>query len=138
MRLLVIIVGLLLIVGHILTEAYMIVWKADERTVTEIIHPFKGNPEQEITVLWYMKMFFDELLWCITYGTFAIVAKRYSKVLFAIVVVFFFYHVSDFCLFVYNYKNVRGLYIAMLIIDVMAILYLIFSKEKETKYKSLL
>lgn len=136
MKKLVIAIGIILIVGHLLTELYMLVWAMDESSATTMLKPFPKD-STEISVLWYIKMFTDELLWCLTYWAFALVAKRYSNVLFSVVMIFFMYHIADFFMYLIAYKNFRWLYILMLAFDVTAVLFLIFQKEKTTKYKSL-
>lgn len=126
----------LLIIGHLLTESYIIVWKLYPDTATIMLQPFFKSPVK-ISVLWYIKDLADELLWVITYYVMAQIAYRYSKLLFSVISIFFFYHLVDSFMYVYSYKNLRWLYVVMLLIDIAAVLTILFYKPKEKNYKSL-
>lgn len=127
----------LLVIGHLLTEAYIIVWKVDGRTSDMMIQPFWAS-ERKISLLWYIKDLSDLLLWSITYFVMARIAYRFSHVLFMVVSIFFFYHIVDAFMYLYNYKNTRWFYIVMLVIDVCAAPVIAFKLFKnKSKYKSI-
>lgn len=141
MKRLIVLIGLLLIIGHVLTEAYIIVWKINPNSSKIMADDFffDKSAKPGVSVLWYMKGMADNFLYCCLCFAFAKIAYQYSRKLFLLGCVFFAYHVIDMLCFMYNYSNTRWFYLMMLGIDIVAVLFLIFTNErKKSTYKSLI
>ncbi len=139
MKQLTILLAAFLTVGHLLTEAASFLgnWVPSTRTI--ILHPFPGT-DMEISMLWYVKFMFDDLLWIIVMLVLCKVTYQYSIRLFRACCVFFLYHLIDMVLFMYNYKQFHNFYLLMImacVIAVVAILYPSKKREVEGNVKSL-
>lgn len=135
-----IIVSVLLIVGHLLTEIPSIIsrankewWQAMQKKV-DLFYAY----DMEMELFWYFKMSADDFLFSVTFFSMAWVSKRYSFRLFLIFGVFFLYHFFDGLMFWYNYKTSHWLYWTFLAAVILTISFLILPVEKlRSKYKSM-
>jgi hypothetical protein len=84
-----------------------------------------------LAIQWYLKMSLDDLMVISTYFFFAWVANKYSRKLFFIISIWFFYHLLDLYMFWWNYKSTYWAYWSLLLIAVIqTIILLIPIKEK--------
>lgn len=133
------IIAILLIIGHALTELHSYLLAAYPQLATKEVDPFlKKDFKQPILFLWYIKFMTEGALWMITYFCMALVSYRYSLKLFLIVTVYFFYHAIDQFLFAYDYKRSYMTYWALLSISISVIIILVWPIKKKTGiYKSI-
>lgn len=130
----------MLLIGHVLTESYIVFWRiwpwlaktnADNLFIDKSAKP-------GVTILWFIKIMCDGLLWCTVFYVMAQMAKNYSRKLFLMACLFFAYHCFDLFMHVYNFASARWLYIVMLAIDAVALGLVIWPiNERVFKYKSL-
>lgn len=136
MRRIVITLVVLLITGHLLTEAASIASMISPALMEQKVNLFyTGGFEMERW--WYVKMTCDDLLLVITYFCLARIAYQYSIKLFMIACVFTLYHTIDGYMFWYNYKQSHWLYWALLASVILSILLLILPFKVSGKYKSM-
>lgn len=119
----IIIVAVILIIGHLLTEAYPFLpaaWR--EKQLDIFIKPGFHMP---LNFSWYMKFMADDLL---TIGVFYIMtqmAKLINRTLFYISSIFLVYHVVDAMLFIWNFKRSTEIYWVLLSCSIIAIFILL-------------
>ena len=88
------------------------------------------NYHYEISVLWYLKMLFDNLLMLVTFFVIMQIGGGFSAKFLYISAINFGYHVFDFGSFVWNFKRDHHLYWLVLAVITILELSIIFSKEK--------
>lgn len=123
----VIILSVLLIIGHILTELHSFIFKVYPQTYSLEYDLFLSpSYKMKINFLWYIKMVFDNLLILIVFFVLAKIALSYSRGLFYVVVIYIFYHIADFLSFVWDYKSSHGIYWFLLACTTASVLTVIF------------
>lgn len=145
MRRLIIWYGAVLIIAHLLTEAHSVLYYFYPNVATMRLDLFftsepmqiYGDGEPGLEFQWYLKMLSENFLLCVTYFVLANIAYRYSLLLFFIACIFFFYHLIDTFLFMYNYKKSASIYWVMLV-AMSASVFMLFIKLKVYSYKSMI
>jgi len=134
------ILAALLIVGHLFTELHSVVLFIDPNIKQVSVDLFLcNNFKFDLSLLWYIKMVGDDLLWCSTYYVMAKIAYKYSFTLFLVAGIYFIYHLIDSFLFLYNYKQTYWVYWSLLIVSVISILFIAFPiKKNKGIYKSMI
>lgn len=127
-----------LIIGHVLTEAHSLVSLLFPESANMEVNWFWQKIDFKINILWWIKLITDDLLWCIVFFVMALIAKQYSLRLYFIVSVYFFYHVIDLFLFMYNYKQTTLVYWGLLAATIISTIALIWPIKATGKYKSLI
>lgn len=127
-----------LIIGHVLTEAHSLVSLLFPESANMEVNWFWQKIDFKINILWWIKLITDDLLWCIVFFVMALIAKQYSLRLYFIVSVYFFYHVIDLFLFMYNYKQTTLVYWGLLGATIISTIALIWPIKATGKYKSLI
>jgi hypothetical protein len=141
MKQLVIILGIILIVGHLLTEVHGIIYDIYPKINTINLDLFwKKNFHFDLSLHWWIKDLCDSMLLIIVFFVMAKIAYQYSYTLFLISVIYMIYHVIDLCLFMYNYKQTKEIYWVLLAATIASTGLLIFHKRKkdDNKIKSIL
>lgn len=92
---------------------------------------FSATYKMMLSVKWYLKMGFDDLLIISTYFFFAWVAGKYSRRLLMIISIWFLYHLADLYMFWWDYKTSYWTYYSLLAFCVaQTIMLMIPVKEK--------
>lgn len=107
--------SVLIIAGHLLTEASEISENVFPYLKKVYIHPFidpdyKFPYPQGVNILWWIYYCTNDFLWIVTFFVSAMIAAKYSFRLFRVCVVFFIYHVVDHFMLWYNYKTGHVVY----------------------------
>lgn len=111
MKMKIIVIGIVLIVVHLLTELHSILYAIDPKAANSEVDLFLSPQFQfKLTVQWYFKMMFDDLLIVILCFLLANSYKNYSFVLHLIAIIYAFYHIIDLFLFFWNYKRTVAVY----------------------------
>lgn len=124
-----------LIIAHAATELWQLVWAIWPKSVNATVNYFldqKAMPNG-ISLLWWIKMFTDEVLICYVFYDYAMTALRTSRKKFAVVFSFFVYHVFDGVMFLYNFKQAQWIYWVMLGFDLTAIIILFMPIKERAK-----
>jgi hypothetical protein len=142
MKLKIIIFAGLLILAHILTESAEIIERLVPRIKTMKIHPFlhyewPHDPEG-FPLLWWIKYNTEEFLWCCTFFVMAQIAREYSYKMFRVSLVLFCYHMIDWFMLWYNYKQTHFMYWIGGAGLIVCFIFLILPEKKEAKVKSML
>jgi hypothetical protein len=137
MRRLVIVLCLLLIFGHVLTEVASVLTRIWPEAMNQKVNLFwRGGFDMEL--YWYIKMSADDLLFTISFFVMSKIAYQYSFRLFLVCVVFFVYHLIDSLMFWYDFKTSHWFYWTMIVSVICTVMFLILPVEKiRSKYKSL-
>lgn len=113
MRSRVIIFGLLLVIGHVLTESAEIIEYltniAGRKIQPFIAYTWPHDPTG-IDLLWWIKYNTEEFLWCVTFFVLAMVGRLVSYRFFLMGMVFFLYHIIDWFMLWYDYKQSHFMY----------------------------
>jgi hypothetical protein len=135
---------LLLVIGHILTEAHTFIMWAYPDSVTHYVGDWFVKSDfrvDNLSILWYCKMVEDSFLLVVllfsgacqsytrNYKTY-LEWQRYSMRLYVIWVIYFVYHCFDMCSFLYNYKTNYALYVVALGVSTSLSLLVGFYKIK--------
>lgn len=135
----IIIIGLLLIIAHGLTEAHSIL--AALYSIKDVAYDVfvSAKFKMLLPLQWIIKMNGDDLLLVIIFFTCAFIAKKYSKRLSLIILIWGVYHIVDMLLFWYNYKSNPITYWNMIIFCTAetVMLFLPLREEATGKYRSL-
>src|SRR5690349_8269565 len=135
----ILIIGLLLIVSHILTEAHSILNALYHINNVAYDVFWSAKFKMLLSLQWIIKMNGDDLLVIIIFFIAAYIARKYSKRLTLILFVWALYHVVDIFLFWFNYKSDPYTYWNMIVFCTMETLMLFLPlREEKSKYKSLL
>jgi hypothetical protein len=141
MKRLTIILCVLLIVGHLLTELGSVLYlinRPKSWRIDPFLSPWYEFPGgQGIDVYWWIKWVTDDLLWCITFFTLAKVSYQFSFRLFLVACIFFLYHVIDSFMLWWNYKTSYWLYWVMIAAVILTIISLFMPEKKQAIIKSL-
>lgn len=125
----VIILSLMLIIGHGLTELHSIVYALDPTLAdTEMDLFLDPSFKFDLSFQWYVKMFMDGFLNLLMMFIIAQLARDYSKVLFWVAVVYALYHILDLFMFVWNYKRTVGVYWSLIGVSTIGLTLLLFKK----------
>lgn len=101
----------MLIVVHLLTELHSIIYAVDPKAASSEVDLFLSSQFRfKLSVQWYFKMMFDDLLIVILCFLLANAYKNYSFVLHLIAIIYAFYHIIDLLLFFWNYKRTVAVY----------------------------
>lgn len=129
--------GIALIVSHLLTEAHSILLWAWPKASTFDVHWFWSNIDFKINILWWVKLTVDHIMQIVLYFIMAKIANQYSKKLFLIICVYFFYHFIDLLLYFYNYSQTVWVYWSLLACTIGATIILIRPIKEGGVYKSM-
>lgn len=139
------IIVILLIVGHLVTEMHTLIMWAYPESVTYYVGDWFLKPGfkiDELSVLWYTKMMEDSFVLvailfagaCQSYSrdyTTYLEWQRYSMRLYVIWCIYFFYHLFDTLSFLYNYKMSYVLYVIILGVCTVSASFVGFYKVKK-------
>ncbi len=131
--------AIFLIAAHALTEAWQliwVIWPQSEHINVNLFINKKALPEG-MTVLWWVKLLTDELLWCYVFFDYARTALKTSRKKFLVVSVFFIYHAFDFGMFMYDYKQSYWVYWVMLALDAAALVIIFLPIKEKARIVSL-
>lgn len=139
------IVGLcvLLIFGHLLTEASTVLEYFYPVVADTKINPwFNGdyvfyNDPEGIPLKWFIKYLTDDLLWVIVFFCFSVIGYQYSYRMFLVGCVFVVYHLFDTFMLFYNYKTSKGLHWALIAAVVISIIFVLMPDKKQAVVKSI-
>lgn len=115
----------LFLLGHLFDYVPILLYWISPNLSEKELHPFIGS-DMAISPLWYIKHLGDNLLWIIVFFVFCRISQG---VRYYINLVFLLYHIVDFCLYLWNYKQSYGVYLNLLGLLILTILPL--SKLKE-------
>ncbi len=126
------VVGILFIVGHIMTETHGFLYHFYPKSETIYLDLFWSSSfKLKLNVLWYFKTFFDDgLLVLILYSVARMVYERSIK-LYMIAIIYMLYHIVDIFCFMYNYKQTWEIYWALLYASTAATLILIIPHREK-------
>lgn len=111
MKVKILLIGIVLIVAHLLTELHSVVYALDPKAANSEVDLFLSPQFQfKLSVQWYLKMMFDDLLVVVISFIAAHFARDHSYVLFWILTIFAYYHIIDLFLFFWNYKRTVAVY----------------------------
>lgn len=119
----------MLLTGTVLTESHTFILLI-KPSVQDIEMSLFLNYHYEISVLWYFKMLFDNLLMLITFFILTRIKNGFSVRFLYIAMINFAYHVFDFGGFIWNFKNDHYLYLLVIGIVTVSELSIIFSRDK--------
>jgi hypothetical protein len=124
----------LLLIGIALTDIHMVVLFLYPNTA-ELTYSLwlDKNYNEEITVLWYIyeiSNILKNIIWCYA---FAKVAHLISYKLFKILLIFFFYHITQFAFYVWDRNTVFFSNIIVYIYMTLAILFFFMPHKKGGK-----
>lgn len=94
-------------------------------------------PINYVSVEWYFKMLCDDLNLCIIYFALSRISFRISDALLFVTSIFFFVHIIDVLLFMYNFKVMAAFYWILLIAIILSIMALL-TKHRLYNYKSMI
>lgn len=126
---------LILLFGTISTEAHSFLQHFYPETL-EIQYSLWLSPFFEkfyLSVIWYIKMLFENLLLVIIFFVAINLRSGYSDKMFYIFCINIMYHIFDFISFIWNYKETYQLYWALLLIMTISELIIIFGKRNKLK-----
>lgn len=118
---------ILFLLGHLLTESWQVFYWISPQLSEKEIHPFFGS-DLGISPLWFVKHLSENLLWCIVFFVFCRITEG---VRYYISFVFLLYHLIDFTLYLWNYKQSYGVYLNLLGLLILTILPLSKLKEND-------
>jgi hypothetical protein len=128
---------ILLIVGHVSTEAGAILHKFYDELYLIKINPwldksyvFYGD-KQGISIIWWVKECCNDFLYICTYFVVSISAAAYSFRLFRVAGLFFIYHVISHFLLWYNFRTTYEVY-WLLNITIIACIVAMFIPDRKT------
>lgn len=137
----IIILSVLLLIGHLATESYQLLWRMKPESEDIIVDSYfiDSNAKPGVNILWFIKEVIAEpLLLCIIFFVMAKIAIKISRKLFLISCVFFAYHFIDMFMLMYNFGATRWFYLVMLGLDAVALVFIIYPfREKQSQYKSM-
>jgi hypothetical protein len=87
---------------------------------------------EKIKINWLIKFAFDDLLKIVIFYCLAKIAKQYSNSLFLVMVIFFIYHVIDFCMEWWNFKSSHYFYYDLLWITIFCVMQAVRPMKEET------
>lgn len=127
-------IAILLIVGHVLTETHSVVRVVYPESLNVNVNWFwEKKFNFPISVLWWLKMVSEDVLWCITFFVMAKVSKNISRKFFLIACVYFVYHAIDLFMFLYDYKQTYLVYWLSLAATSAAVIFLIWPIKEKAK-----
>jgi hypothetical protein len=140
MRKLTIGLAVILILGHLLTEASIVLELTFPYLKTVYIHPFISRSYQfpypeGINILWWVYYCTQDFLWMTTFFVACIISVQYSFRIFRVCCVFFTYHAVDHFLLWYNYKSGYLAYWLMLLSIVCSIVMIFIPEKKRASIK---
>lgn len=133
----IIIAAALLIFGHSLSELSEVV---ERFRVSGSVYPFVHPPawaSDGINVLWWIKYNTDQALMVICFIVFTMIAKLCSRRLWIIALIFLSYHIVDWFMLWYDYKQSHVMY-WLLIADVIAACVVLVKVKDGSKIKSII
>lgn len=143
MRKLTILLCVMLILSHVLTEAstllYLFFPEIDQIKVNPWLdknYVFYGDPAG-INLKWFIKYMTDDILLTVTFFVVAKVSYQYSYRLFLVGSTFFIYHLIDTFMLWYNYKTSDWIYWLLNAIICTSIVWLFIPERKQGMLKSM-
>lgn len=121
--------SLLLLFGTLLTETHSFILLIKPEVQNVELSLFL-NYYYEISVLWYFKMLFDNLLFLIVFFVITQLERGFTVRFLYIAMINFGYHIFDFGSFIWNFKKDHNAYWLALTIITVWELKIIFGKEK--------
>lgn len=132
---------ILLIIGHLLTESGTIVWELNHRKqayVNPFLSPYyKWHDAKGIDLYWWIKYVFDDVLWCTVFFVLAKVSYQYSFRLFLVGCIWFAYHVFDLAMLWWNFKTSYWLYWVIYGTVILCLFSLFVPEKKQAIVKSI-
>lgn len=114
MRSRVIIFGVLLVVAHVLTESAEVVeklWPKSKGIAFDSFINYDWSwPDRPMMLNWWIKYNTEEFLWCATFFVLAMIGRMVSYRFFLMGMVFFIYHIIDWFMLWYDYKQSHLMY----------------------------
>lgn len=105
--------------------------------VSSSFHP-KWYIENGINYLWWVKYNCDDIVWCISFLTMAVIAYQFNFRLFCIVFMFFLYHSADYLLLWWDYNTSHWIYVVGLIMILVSVVLIILPvKNKQAIIKKM-
>jgi len=127
-------VGVVLIAGHILSEVHGFIWDIYPQIETIKMDLFWSRSfRMLLPVQWYIKTLFDDTLYILILYAFAKSVIERSVKLYMICIIFMLYHAADMICFMYNYKQDRLIYWALVWCSTASVLVLILPRESKLK-----
>lgn len=117
----------LFILGHLFTEIHLLFYRISPELSDKQIQPFFGS-DMAISPLWFVKHLSENLLWCIVFFVFCRIT---NGVRYYISLIFLLYHLVDFTLYLWNYKQSYGVYLNLLGLLILTILPLSKLEQNE-------
>lgn len=133
--------SVILIVGHLLTETGTLMYLINDYNPI-YVHPFlspnyQWHDPKGIDLFWFAKYMSEDFLLCIIFFVMARIAYQYSFRLFLIGVIFFFYHVFDLWMLLWNFKTSYWLYMVLYVVIILCIVSLFAPEKKQGIVKSI-
>lgn len=138
MRLKIKIAAWLLIIGVAFIELAEVLERLGIQS--KMIHPMRHPPEwakDGINNLWWLKYNSDQFLMCSVFVVMAIIAHMVSRRLWIISLIFLSYHIVDWFMLWYDYKQSHVMY-WLLIADIIAAVIVLVRVKDKPKVKSLI
>ena len=120
---------MVLIIAHLLTELHSLVYALNPKTAETEVDLFLSPSFQfKLSIQWYLKMMFDDVLVVVLCFLLANAWKNYSRALYWIATIYAYYHIIDLYLFYWNYKRTVAVYWFMGLAAAIAIIILCIRK----------
>ena len=127
-------VGVVFILGHLLSEVHGFLWDLYPEIETVKVDLFWSSKfHMQLQIQWYIKTLFDDFLYVLILFAFAKSVLERSVKLYMICIVFMIYHMADIFCFMYNYKQDRLIYWALGWCSTAATVILILPQENKMK-----
>lgn len=132
------IIGIGLIVIHLLSEAHSVLYLLRPDIANQNANGWFVRAQTfYIAVEWWLKMYTDQLLLCMTYFMMAAIAYRYSVRLFLIIFLYALYHTLDTYLLLFNWKQGFAKYYVLLAFTIAATILLLIPEKKKSIFRSM-
>jgi|ERR1700722_1000620 len=132
MRRTTIIVGIILVIGHVLTETHSILWRIDPSINYKMVKIFIDKSQPAISVHWAIKIIMDSFLDVLLMAILSTLAFKYVSVPLGIICFgYTVYHALDIYFFIFNNKSTPELYWACIILTAMNTLIILLTKYKK-------
>jgi len=135
MRAKVTVIAIALWLFHVATEIHSLISPAIALQELDLF--FSAIYKRMLTIQWYLKMSFDDVLLIFTYFFAAWLSGKYSKRLFMIVTQWFFFHLADLWMFWWNYKSSYWTYYSLLIGAALTTILLVIPIKERARVVSM-
>lgn len=134
MRRVTIIIGIVLIVGHILTEAHSILWQIKPEINYKMVNIFIDKSEPAISVHWAIKIIMDSFLDVLLMAILSVLAFKYVSIPLGIICFgYTIYHTLDIYFFIYNNKKTPELYWACIALTAINTVIILLTKYRKLR-----